>query len=134
MIWTVVGGDWPTCAFAAPDRMMAEAALENDNGLRDDLMIYEDDQGHPLWDGIQGTASVIDGDTIEVHGQRVRLFGIDAPESAQLCLAESEEWRCGSGRRWRSTARSPVGPWRVRRRLATAMAASSPYVASAGRP
>ncbi len=33
---------------------------------------------------VAGTASVIDGDTIEVHGQRIRLHGIDAPERRQL--------------------------------------------------
>jgi len=27
-----------------------------------------------------GRASVIDGDTIEIHGQRMFLFGIDAPD------------------------------------------------------
>jgi endonuclease YncB( thermonuclease family) len=31
---------------------------------------------------ITGTASVIDGDTIEIHGTRIRLFGIDAPMDA----------------------------------------------------
>jgi endonuclease YncB( thermonuclease family) len=36
-------------------------------------------------DDLTGRASVIDGDTIEIHGSRIRLFGIDAPESSQLC-------------------------------------------------
>lgn len=44
---------------------------------------------------LAGQASVIDGDTIEIHGQRIRLHGIDAPESAQKCLRGSERWPCG---------------------------------------
>ena len=35
----------------------------------------------PALADVTGTDSVIDGDTIEVHGQRIRLYGIDAPES-----------------------------------------------------
>ena len=42
-----------------------------------------------------GRARVIDGDTIEVASARIRLFGVDAPESAQRCLAGSGRWSCG---------------------------------------
>jgi endonuclease YncB( thermonuclease family) len=45
---------------------------------------------------ILGVASVIDGDTIEIRGVRIRLHGIDAPESRQLCTRTTgEQWRCG---------------------------------------
>ena len=30
---------------------------------------------------ITGSTRVIDGDTLEIHGERIRLRGIDAPES-----------------------------------------------------
>ncbi|WP_407174457.1 thermonuclease family protein [Bradyrhizobium sp. STM 3562] len=44
-----------------------------------------------------GRASIIDGDTLELHGTRVRLWGIDAPESAQLCRnSDSDLYRCGA--------------------------------------
>ncbi len=49
----------------------------------------------PALADVAGTASVIDGDTIEVHGQRIRLHGIDAPESRQLCRRDGKPWQCG---------------------------------------
>lgn len=43
-----------------------------------------------------GTAIVIDGDTIEIHGERIRLDAIDAPESSQQCSqADGKTYPCG---------------------------------------
>lgn len=45
---------------------------------------------------IVGQTSVVDGDTLEIHGTRIRLHGIDAPESRQLCDdAAGKAYRCG---------------------------------------
>jgi endonuclease YncB( thermonuclease family) len=50
-----------------------------------------------LADNFVGQASVIDGDTLEIHGTRIQLWGIDAPESSQLCRGEdSTQYRCGA--------------------------------------
>ena len=48
-------------------------------------------------DNFTGQASIIDGDTLEIHGTRIRLSGIDAPESSQLCRGDdSVQYRCGA--------------------------------------
>lgn len=45
---------------------------------------------------ISGAARIIDGDTIEIAGTHIRLFGIDAPESSQMCRhSDGASWRCG---------------------------------------
>ena len=42
-----------------------------------------------------GRATVVDGDTLRVEGTKVRLEGIDAPESKQLCFRQGKRWGCG---------------------------------------
>lgn len=45
---------------------------------------------------IRGQATVIDGDTIEIQGSRIRLAAVDAPESDQLCENDvGRRYRCG---------------------------------------
>ncbi|MBP8234840.1 MAG: thermonuclease family protein [Rhizorhabdus sp.] len=42
-----------------------------------------------------GPAAVVDGDTLHVRGERVRLFGVDAPELSQMCGAGTSKVACG---------------------------------------
>lgn len=45
---------------------------------------------------LQGWARVVDGDTIEIAGRRVRLHGIDAPERDQACERDGQPYACGT--------------------------------------
>ena len=49
----------------------------------------------PVRAEVSGQARMIDGDSLEIGGTRVRLFGIDAPERGQSCREEGKLWICG---------------------------------------
>jgi endonuclease YncB( thermonuclease family) len=42
------------------------------------------------------TARVIDGDTLTIGREHIRLYGIDAPESHQTCQRDGASDRCRS--------------------------------------
>jgi endonuclease YncB( thermonuclease family) len=44
---------------------------------------------------IEGSAKVVDGDTIHIEGYKLRLAGIDAPEISQKCEYSHASWDCG---------------------------------------
>ena len=44
---------------------------------------------------IFGNANVIDGDTIHINKNKIRLHAIDAPETNQTCNKNSKAWNCG---------------------------------------
>ena len=44
---------------------------------------------------IIGKPNIIDGDTIHINNNKIRLHAIDAPEKKQTCILDSEEWLCG---------------------------------------
>ncbi|SEA88098.1 thermonuclease family protein [Rubrimonas cliftonensis] len=46
---------------------------------------------------VSGFATVVDGDTIDIGVETVRLFGIDAAEAGQRCyLSSGADWDCGA--------------------------------------
>ena len=48
-----------------------------------------------LAESIKGRARIIDGDTIHIGKNKIRLYGIDAPEINQTCTINKIIWECG---------------------------------------
>lgn len=57
------------------------------------------------WQAPLGNVRVVDGDTLELQGQKIRLFGIDAPELHQTCHISRQPWACGEAARKALTAK-----------------------------
>lgn len=61
------------------------------------LLLLAVPTGAALAADLRGPIRVIDGDTLDVGGARVRLHGIDAPEADQTCGgAGVPVWHCGA--------------------------------------
>jgi endonuclease YncB( thermonuclease family) len=43
----------------------------------------------------EGRVRIVDGDTLMIGQDRLRLEGVDAPESSQLCMLQNRPYRCG---------------------------------------
>jgi endonuclease YncB( thermonuclease family) len=61
---------------------------------------------------IAGPARTIDGDTLAIADEHIRLIGMDAPEEAQICQAAGDEWPCRD--RAADTLAAMIGTGRVR--------------------
>ncbi len=54
---------------------------------------------------VAGQARVVDGDTLVIAGEKLRLHGIDAPELDQPCALNGAVWACGDWARDELAAR-----------------------------
>lgn len=62
---------------------------------------------------VTGVPRIVDGDTVEIGAEKVRLSGVDAPETDQACLdAKGARFPCGVGARDALEHRYGGKPWR----------------------
>jgi endonuclease YncB( thermonuclease family) len=62
-----------------------------------------------------GIPRIIDGDTVQIGNAKIRLQGIDAPETDQICLdANRKRWNCGLEARDRLIAKGGSKLWSCR--------------------
>lgn len=60
------------------------------------VVVTDGRSGGTLTPSLTGPVRVVDGDTIRLGEHRIRLHGIDAPESDQACLdPQGAPWACG---------------------------------------
>jgi endonuclease YncB( thermonuclease family) len=72
-------------------------------------------QGVALAEEIQGIPRIVDGDTVQIGAVKIRLQGIDAPETDQLCLdRDAKRWNCGIEARDRLIKKAGGKVWTCR--------------------
>jgi endonuclease YncB( thermonuclease family) len=64
---------------------------------------------------LTGVPRIVDGDTVAIDSTKIRLEGIDAPETDQLCLDRNgQRWACGIEARDRLIEHAGGKPWSCR--------------------
>jgi endonuclease YncB( thermonuclease family) len=59
-----------------------------------------------------GIPRIVDGDTVQIDATKIRLTGIDAPETKQVCLGPAgEKWACGVTARDELIEHAGAKPW-----------------------
>jgi endonuclease YncB( thermonuclease family) len=81
-------GRWLSTAFWALVLLVIVGLITYRQGAVQSVGIYGGDT-------ISGRAEVVTGDTLEIRGQRIRLWGIHAPREAQTCTRGGQSWECG---------------------------------------
>src|SRR5262245_39556090 len=72
-------------------------------------------QGVALADEIRGIPRIVDGDTVQIGTAKIRLQGVDAPETDQLCLdRDGKRWNCGIEARDRLAKKAGGKVWTCR--------------------
>jgi len=73
--------------------------FDKNNGLTVEYSNHENDNRHLACykhSSLNCIHNVVDGDTLNNDGQRIRLYGIDAPELLQFCKDENKnKYPCG---------------------------------------
>lgn len=84
----------PVALALAVAFIVLQASLESSSARRSE--VADSGRAPTVGSHLRGPARVIDGDTIDVGGTRVRLEGIDAPEAGQMCARRVlGSWACG---------------------------------------
>jgi endonuclease YncB( thermonuclease family) len=72
-------------------------------------------QDTALANEIVGVPRIVDGDTVQIGASKIRLEGVDAPETDQLCLdGNNHHWTCGIEARDRLMQKAGGKVWRCR--------------------
>ncbi len=71
------------------------------------LVVTRLDEANRIY--LAGETRIIDGDTLAIGAERIRLLGIDAPELAQVCLDGETPRNCGQAAKAELAAMAALG-------------------------